>query len=1230
MSCSHGEATLGKDFLPTIRIVLMKHACIYWLVVMSPRAEAEGILGKAKELEKDYGWVEATALYEQALPMVGKRDFLRKGVVQERIGYCLHRGAFQAETPEQFRSRMLKAVEAYGRAHGFYEKLMGEQKIARMFRCRAVAKYLEHWLTSDPSEKRALLDECLELEEDALMAFSNLGDILECGRTYNELPLVFERIVYLEWDTQTSKNIGERLLKWGQKAVAALSELGNLYEIARANLTSATCLIYYWYFFIAEPAEKDKARSKALEYLRNAAEFSKRVEDAYLFGLTNLHSGLLKGGEESARHFEEALECGEKTRDNYLRGRVLNCAAHMTFWKATTTEDPDQRRKLAEKAVEFHEKAWHHLSKISFPSQCGRVVTPAEYYLYLAMWETGQKRKLEFLEKSEKAGMEALKVVQDSDIPYAILTVIHILGRTLQARARMVPDFEEKRRLLERALRYRERTIEIMERWPGAFGVQYLDLGAMHNYLAEIEAELADLELNSNSKRRLLEEAVSNEEKCLELTAKMLSHLEKMGRTTVYAALHRYQDTYGTLLNRLYELTNNQEHLRTAIEITQKAVKSANKLGMTSLMAESYWKIAKAQDVLGKHLKAAENFQHAWESYMLAAERIPQLNAFYSDYASYMKAWAEIENARHERENENYARSGEHYRKCSHHLETAKRWVYQSSYYFAWSFLEHGEQLSRLDKSRDAIKAFDEAGRTFGGSVNSLRMKAGKLESSEERDEASKLAAFAGLRKQYCMGRVSMEEAKLLNRKGDRLSSAKEYASAASVFERIAPNFEREEARRELEFAATLCRAWEKMELAEERRDAILYRRAAKLFAKAGEITPKKTAGLIAVGNSCFCEALELGTKFMITSNMDFYSSAKLRMENAAGYYRRAEFEKAALWVEATKRLFDAHVYAGKAEAEAEPEKRARLYLMTEKCLELSANLYGKAGYPDRRKEALQSLERMKKELRLALSLSEVLAAPAALSSTTGVSMPDSTEKAAGLNEFESVNIRARLSVPDEFVRGKEFQVKLDLVNVGKKPGLLVRVEGLVPRACNVLKMPSYCALEDDSLNLKGRRLSPLSVESVSVSLEVTGMVGLRLAPRVVYVDELGNFRTIRVEEAQILPAVTFESEDTQAVFTYLVDAFVEDSVRRRWSVEQAGWRSLPQIMKGAGVSKRSVYGAGGRVGSRLAELRRTGLVDLGTFRGRGRGGHILKARIHRENELVRRYVREKAPDLSV
>ena len=86
---------------------------------------------------------------------------------------------------EEFRQRMQGAIEAYEKAHDFYETLVDGRGTPWMLRCRAVSKDLSYWLTSDPSEKRRLLDECLELEEMALKAFWDLGNKLEYGRTYN-------------------------------------------------------------------------------------------------------------------------------------------------------------------------------------------------------------------------------------------------------------------------------------------------------------------------------------------------------------------------------------------------------------------------------------------------------------------------------------------------------------------------------------------------------------------------------------------------------------------------------------------------------------------------------------------------------------------------------------------------------------------------------------------------------------------------------------------------------------------------------------------------------------------------------------------------------------------------------------------------------------------------------------------------------------------------------------
>ncbi|UCD40119.1 MAG: hypothetical protein JSV87_00790 [Candidatus Bathyarchaeota archaeon] len=104
-----------------------------------------------------------------------------------------------------------------------------------------------------------------------------------------------------------------------------------------------------------------------------------------------------------------------------------------------------------------------------------------------------------------------------------------------------------------------------------------------------------------------------------------------------------------------------------------------------------------------------------------------------------------------------------------------------------------------------------------------------------------------------------------------------------------------------------------------------------------------------------------------------------------------------------------------------------------------------------------------------------------------------------------------------------------------------------------------------------------------------------------------------------------FASKAAEKTFNYLVRAFIEDYMKRRLFIQEAGWRSLVQITKGAGVSARSVYGSGGRHGSAMSELVRRGLVETRIFPGeRGRGGRIVKVRISYERETMKRYVDHK------
>jgi len=1081
---------------------------------------SEDIFGKAEVLEKKYDWIGAARLYEQALFSVGMNDFLNKGEIQERIGFCFHRAAMQAESREEFREKMQRAIEAYGKASGFYEKLVDSQKTGWVFRCQAVAKYLGCWLASDPSEKRKLLDECLELEDRALTIFSESGNMLEFGRTYNELPLVTFFRFYLERDMQTSKDIIEKGQEWGEKAVAALSELGNLHESAKAYCILAICLEPLWYFLTPDPEEQEKTRLKAVKYLNKAVDVSEKVGDDHLLGLLHLWLGIAKEtGKEAVKHFEKTLECGKRTRDKFLTGNGLDFLAFVTYWGAIATEDPERRREQYEKAMRLYDEGQHQFSIISFMSPRGGVIGPpagyVEHYFLLSLDETDPEKRLEFIEKSEKAGIEALKLAEDSDMPIVIQITLHTISKTLEERAHIESDPSEKRSLLEKALNYREETIAIMEK---LIPFSYWDLGVMYNYLAGIKAELAEIELDLHGKRRLFEEAVSSKEKCLQLCNKVTPYLERMGSVQEFAALRGYQDAYATLLIRLNSLTNKPEYLRKAVEILHKAIESAKKLDMTSFIAESHWKTARAQDALGEHLKATENFSQASEGYMKAAEKMPQLKFLYQELASYMQAWSELEKAKHHHTKRQYGQAKEHYERAANLHKATQRWNYLHLNYLAWARLEEAEDLSRKEQTEEARDLFQQAANLLKEAKQTTKAKLEKIELKDEREMVADLVKASDNREEYCIGRIALEEAKILDKKGDHYSSSEKYGSAAETFERILQALESEQDRKEFSLIISLSRAWQKMMMAEAKAQPALYGEAAELFKQAKELTLDEPTSLLALANSSFCRALEAGTEFEAIRDTTLYLTAKKHMEAAASYYLKAGYEGASEYAKATNRLFDAYVYMHNAETETEPRKKAQFFQMAEEMLQASAGSYMKAKHPEKSEEVKILLESVKEERQLAMSLSQLLHAPTIASTTTSFSTPTPTyEKAVGLERFEHADIQANLILRAKEAKvGEDVDLEIEMVNAGKAPALLIKVQEVIPEAFEIKEVPETCRFEDRYINLKGKRLDSLKTEEVKIVVKPLSRGIFTIKPRILYLDENGKYKSHEPEPVPI------------------------------------------------------------------------------------------------------------------
>ncbi len=325
--------------------------------------------------------------------------------------------------------------------------------------------------------------------------------------------------------------------------------------------------------------------------------------------------------------------------------------------------------------------------------------------------------------------------------------------------------------------------------------------------------------------------------------------------------------------------------------------------------------------------------------------------------------------------------------------------------------------------------------------------------------------------------------------------------------------------------------------------------------------------------------------------------------------------------------MFDSYVHIGNAESTLSPAAKTQSYRLAEKYLDRSAQLFEVAQYIGKRDEVLKMLAMVKEKREFAVSIAEVLEAPAIASSTTLVSAPaQEHEVAIGLETFNHANIQAHVSAPQAVKVGEPFEVRLDLVNVARNSGLLVRVDEIIPEGFKVNKRSSQYRFEKGSIDIRGKTLEFLKIETLKITLEAIEAGTFDFCPKVVYVDDMGKFRSCRSRAVLVTvhPPLLFKfkSESAGKVFDSLVRAFVEDYIRQGLALQQAGWRSLPQIIKDAKVSFRSVYGHGRRYGSALSELKTRGLIETRLFLGqRGRGGRITKVRVCYERETIKRYV---------
>jgi tetratricopeptide (TPR) repeat protein len=1081
----------------------------------------EEILHQAERLEKKYDWSGAAESYEKALNLLPKDDFSKMGEIEERLGYAFCRFAFQAESKDEFRERLRQSTVAYEKAIEFYGKLNELVKTARISRCNALIAYTGYWLAPETQEKKKKIDECWRLTKDALAAFKEASEGWKYGKTHNQLSSSVVFAFCLDWNFQAREKMMREAVESGEQAIKFLSTDKNSEDLARAYARTAFYLGVYDYYFL-DIDEKERDYQKAQNYWVKSKEISEEIalhELLYpIFGGQILMWG--EASDEALFCLKKALEYGRKTKDKFIIGCALDWLVYHTAWSRFKIENTEERLLVLKTALQYAEDTKRQFSPISFISPRGDTewieTAQAESDWPRAYNETDLKKKRELLEEAIELSQNGLKKADASGYPEIITHAHGVLAASFQNRALFLEtESDEKKRLLEEALAHRIEAIKVVEQLQP---FEYWNRGVQQATLASIKYELTDITMDSETRRNMLEETIADMEKGVQLGLMELPLLLKKGGFVYYGPIGQFQSRIGIFLNRLYSLTRNPEHLKKAASAFTDAAGSFQKLDLKSRMAENYWRAAQAYSNLFDHSKAAENFTVASINYKQAAEKVNQLKDFYEEYASYMQAWGEIERARQYHAKQDYGSAKQHFEKAADLHKSLKKWSYLATNYFAWARVEDAEDLSRKERIEESISAFKQADNLFSEARKSLETQLSKIEDVDEKQMAARLIKATDVRQEYCLARIALEEARILDKEGDHFSSSEKYDSAAETFEKMSQTLESEQERKEFTLIISLSRAWQTMTLAEAKSSPALYLNASQLFEQAEDLSPNEKTKMLILGHSRFCRALEAGTRFADTRNMDTYSDAIRCLESAATYYIKAGFPKASEYSEATKLLFDAYMHMDNAARESDPEKKARSYAMAEKILQTSAGSFLRAEHPEKSEQILGLLEKTRKERELALSLTEVLHAPSIVSTTSTFATPTSTrEQAVGSERFEHADVQANLIVRQKEIRvGESLSLEVELVNAGKGPALLIKINEVIPQGFELLEKPDTYRVEDSYINMKGKRLDPLKVEELRLVLKPKVLGTFSLKPTILYLDENGKYKSHEPEPVAI------------------------------------------------------------------------------------------------------------------
>jgi len=1079
--------------------------------------DLEDLLAQAADQEREYNWGEAAALYDSASRVSTCQDSLSAGRFREARARALFHYSFQAEDRGDFLNRLEITRNELLEAKNALDKPDNVISLPMSRRCDALIAYIHYWLSDSVDEKKELIAKSWNLAKKSMDEFEAVGEGKEFARTFDLFSFLVQVGYHQSGEFAERDRLVREALAYSEKAAGYVDDSFGRDEAARhfMNVNSFTGALKTSHTGLNDRSELSRISAewwyKSFRYSREAAlsRFG-----AVQFGGT---IPLDVSEEELTKIDDELLRLVEKIRDRLLSGLVYDYLCFRVIMFAHNVEDADEVESLLEKALDYANRSSKNLAIVSFtPPVVGPMWPPIPeggYWMWKAIFAHDPDQKKRFAEAGLEVWPEYSRIASESEYPYNAGVVYWDAVRLLNILASAEQDNTERRKALEKSIDYVDRFLK----WGTSFYPHDPIQDGIKSLLADTEYQLYEVTVDTDERVRRLRSAIKHKQENLEAFAEA---------KTAFQSYYMVEDTIlgsdmylcGKWSMLLYELTSDRSDISDAIRALGKSVSHFHQLGWPSRCAESRWQEAMAHDLLGDYEKAAWAFTNASEYYGDASEKLPRLKEFFQQYELYMRAWSKVETAKHYHLRQEPKAAKEHFEAAGAIFAGTRKWAHLAGDMSAWARLENAESLSRTDLVEEASAEFVEATKEFESSITTLQSSSCSMDDQGERRMIESLVTASGARAAYCTARVLLENAKMLDRRGDEAGSSEKYGAAVRAFQQIHQTLAGERDRKDIELIITLAKAWQAMTKAEAEVSADMYSEAADLFEEARTFAISEKEKLMMAGHGRFCKALDMGTQFADVGDESMYSTAVQHLNSAAKYYLKAGNENASEYANASKLLLDAYLYMNKAGRESNPEKTAKFYAMSEKLLGVSASSFDKAGYPGRREELTRLLAKVKRDRELAVSLSETLRAPEIVSATSGISSPVPTlEKATGLDGFEYANIQATLIArPKTLLVGESMHLEIELVNAGRTPAKLTKVEQIAPEGFEVVEKPQSYRLEDSYLNLRGRRLDALKTEDVKLILKPAAHGRFTLRPRIMYLDDSGKYKSHEPEPVEV------------------------------------------------------------------------------------------------------------------